>query len=70
MKYEDLTPEQMEKARSCKTTEELLALAKEEGFELSDAELGEIAGGNWNKCSYDGDSSCPDFLACYGDLLL
>ena len=33
MEFNDLTPEQMEQARSCKTAEEFLALAKKEGFE-------------------------------------
>jgi hypothetical protein len=47
MNFEDLTPEQQEKARACKTPEEVLALAKQEGYELSDAELDGIAGGGW-----------------------
>ena len=45
MKFEDLTPEQMEKARACKTPEDVLALAKEEGYDLSDEELQSISGG-------------------------
>ena len=36
MKLEDLTPEQKEKALACKTTEELIALARAEGVELTD----------------------------------
>ena len=32
MKLEDLTPDQQTKARACKTPEDILALAKEEGF--------------------------------------
>lgn len=47
MNFEDLTPEQQEKARACKTPEEVLALARQEGYELSDAELDGIAGGAW-----------------------
>lgn len=31
MNFEDLTPEQQEKVRACKTVEDILALAKEEG---------------------------------------
>ena len=51
MKFEDLTPEQMEKAKACKTPEDILALAKEEGYELSDEELTAIAGGSeWYQC--------------------
>ena len=47
MKFEDLTPEQMDKARACKTPEDILALAKEEGYELTDDELEGISGGSW-----------------------
>lgn len=45
MNYEDLTPDMMDKARACKTPEELLQLAKESGYELSDKELEQISGG-------------------------
>ena len=45
MDIKDLTPEQMEKAKACKTPEEMLALAKEEGYELSEDELNAISGG-------------------------
>ena len=48
MRFEGLTPEQMEKARACKTTEDVLKLAKEEGYELSDEELGTVSGGDWD----------------------
>ena len=47
MNFEDLTPEQQEKARACKTPEEMLALAKAEGYELSDEDL-EMVSGGWN----------------------
>ena len=52
MNIHDLTPEQMEKARACKTPDEVLALAKEEGYELSDEELKSVAGGEdwWDGC--------------------
>ena len=36
MDFSNLTPQQQEKAKACKTPEEVLALAKEEGYELSD----------------------------------
>lgn len=57
MEFENLTPEQQEKARACKTPEDVLALAKEEGFELSEEELEAINGGiDWRcwtvKCIY------------------
>lgn len=65
MNHEDLTPEQKEKALACKTPEELLALAKAEGYKLSDEDLENIAGGGWgSQCdsyecrSYDLSSMC------------
>ena len=45
MKFEDLTPEQQERAKACKTPEEILALAKEVGYELSEEEIDTISGG-------------------------
>ena len=40
-----LSEEQIEKARACKSQEELLAAAKEEGLELTDEQLEAVAGG-------------------------
>ena len=49
----DISPELREKAKACKTPEELLALAKKEGYKLSDEEMQAIAGGgNWS-CASD-----------------
>jgi predicted ribosomally synthesized peptide with nif11-like leader len=45
MKFENLTPEQLAKAKACKTPEDYLALAKEEGYELTNEELDQVAGG-------------------------
>ena len=45
MNFEDLTDEQKAKAKACNTPEELLALAKEEGYELGDEELDSVSGG-------------------------
>ena len=45
MSIKGISAEQMEKAKACKTSEELTALANEEGFELSDDMLEGIAGG-------------------------
>jgi predicted ribosomally synthesized peptide with nif11-like leader len=54
----DLSPELRGKAMACKSPEELLALAKAEGYKLSEEELGAIAGGGgW---SYD--NPCPGKL--------
>lgn len=52
MKFEDLAPELQEKAKACKTPDEILALASEEGYELSDEELESVSGG-WNTCWTD-----------------
>ena len=46
MNIDDLkNPELQEKLKACKTTEELVALAKEEGVELSDEQIEVISGG-------------------------
>ena len=59
MKLEDLTPELQEKAKACASVEDILALAEEEGFELSDGQLESMAGGFWD---------CDDyFCGDYGD---
>ena len=59
-RYNNLSDEAKEKARACRTPEEILVLAKEEGFELSDEELEGIAGGSsWlEKCACDGRGFC------------
>ena len=57
MKFDELTDEQKEKFSKCKTSEELLKQAREEGFELSEEELEDISGGlEWT-------SSCNDLTA-------
>ena len=48
--FNDLTPEQMEKARACKSSDELIELAKSEGVELTDDQLDAISGGTWYNC--------------------
>jgi predicted ribosomally synthesized peptide with nif11-like leader len=59
MEFKDLTPEQQEKARACKTPEELLALAKAEGYELTDEELGAVSGGGaWEHVEHFLDHDC------------
>ena len=52
--YDSLTDEQKEKAKACKTMDELAALAAKEGIELPDEALDTVAGGKW---MYD-SSSC------------
>ena len=58
MTFDELkNPELQEKLKACQTAEELLALAKAEGYELSDENLEAIAGGAiWNCDEY---SKCP-----------
>ena len=56
MNFENLSEELKEKARACTSAEELMALAQQEGIELSDQELESVSGGAWN-C---GD--CTDYV--------
>lgn len=58
MNFEDLTPEQQEKAKACKTPEDIMALAKEKGCELSEKELASISGG-WCFSYECSDRACP-----------
>ena len=51
-----LSEEQIAKVNACKTQEELLALAKEEGLELNDEQLAAVSGG----CGDVEGQSCPD----------
>ena len=60
MKFENLTDEQKAKAANAKTPEEILALAKEEGYELSDEELEAVAGGWGDPCSDYSGLACGD----------
>ena len=48
--FDELTPEQMEKARACKSADDMIELAKSEGIELNDDQLDAIAGGSWYDC--------------------
>ena len=50
MNLEDLTPEQQERARSARSPEEVLALAKEAGYELTDEQLDAVSGGDSWAC--------------------
>ena len=44
--YENLTDEQKEKAKKCKTMDEMMALAGEWGIELPDEMLDAVTGGS------------------------
>ena len=58
MNYDEISEELKDRAKACKTPEELLALAEEEGVDLSDAELDQIAGGK-GKWAHE---ECNDFV--------
>ena len=66
MEFNDLTPELKERARACKTAEELVALAHSEGIELSDEQLEALSGGIWDDCGSHG-SDCNIYDACHTD---
>jgi predicted ribosomally synthesized peptide with nif11-like leader len=55
MDFKDISPELREKAKACTSPEELLELAKREGYKLSEDELESVSGGSWSDISY-GDS--------------
>ena len=57
MNLDNITAEQRWKAAACKNGEELLALAKEEGVDLTDEQLDAIAGGL--EKDWFGDYMCP-----------
>ena len=59
MHVADLTAEQKAKASACKTPEDILALAREEGFDLSESEFKAIplaTGESWSSCNQDTNS--------------
>ena len=59
-KYKNLSDEVKEKAQNCRTPEEIIALAQEEGYELTDEELEGVAGGSsWlEQCGCEGPGFC------------
>ena len=59
MEFNDLTEEQKAQVMACKTADELIALAKAEGVELSEEQLDAIAGGDSFWCPTA--TSCPNY---------
>ena len=51
--FKGLSEEQIAKVRECKNSEELLALAKAEGVELTDEQLAAVNGGVCSKTDPD-----------------
>lgn len=56
MELNDLTPEQIEKAKACTDARELMELAKAENMELTDEQLEAIAGGTGATAGYDDEA--------------
>lgn len=56
MELKDVSPEQREKINACNSPEAIMALAKEEGYELSESELDQISGGAWSTYGV----TCPE----------
>ena len=66
--YENLTDEQKEKAKQCKTSDELMALAGEWGIELPDEALDHVNGGcGESDCSHDPYWTCESYNTCIRD---
>ena len=59
MEFDEISQELKDRARACKSPEEVLALAKTEGITLSDEELEQVAGGRY-RWDYE---ECDDFKA-------
>ena len=65
MDFEKIPEELRERARACKTPEDVLALAKETGYKISDEELEGLSGGGfWSVC--DSPYYCNADGGCYG----
>lgn len=67
MSFDELSPDFQEKAKACKSAEELNALCAEVGVKLSDEEIENLAGGQvgfipscTTKCGTMRPSTCPD----------
>ena len=61
IKKMDISPELREKAMACETSEEFLALAKREGYKLSDEEMEAVSGGGWSCSATCDNDRCPSW---------
>jgi len=61
MDLSNISEEQKAKFKACETPEEMLAAAREEGYELSEEELQAVSGGgqSWS-CIRNCDPICPE----------
>ena len=67
MNFEELSPEIKAKARECATPQDILKLAGEQGYELSDEQLEAVCGGGfWDDCSDDCCVNCRSQAICWG----
>ena len=57
-----LTDEQRQKVEAAQTPEELLSLAKDLEYELTEEQLDSVAGGKWcgSKCAHCSHGSCKE----------
>ena len=70
MDFNNLSEELKQKALACKSPEEVFALAKKEGIELSEQQLDAIAGGSWVRDTCPNDTTpvvtpqelCPFYM--------
>ena len=62
MEFNDLSEEQKAKALACKTPEELLELAKAEGYDLNEAELEAISGGEDKRLGWNDPYVCYKYV--------
>ena len=55
--FDGLSDDLKKKATECKNAEELMALAKSEGIELTDEQMDAISGGSVWSCDYHQDQT-------------
>lgn len=60
MNLDNLTPEQIEQAKTLRTTEELVKYAMENGVELTDEQMEKVAGGSvWDDAQFS-ETTCTN----------